>query len=204
VRTETVKIDPDRPDPRVLDHAADVLARGGVVGIPTETFYGLAARALDATAVRRVFEVKGRPASSPLLVLVDSPAMAARVATVTEQARSFMARHWPGALTLVLPAREGVPASVTAGTGTIGVRMSSHRVATGLVTALEEPVTAPSANPTGQEPPTTAGEVLRHFDGRIDLVLDSGPTAGGLPSTVLDLTIDPPRVLRPGAVRLHL
>jgi len=113
-----------------------------------------------------------------------------------------MARHWPGALTLVMPARAHVPDGVTAGTGTVGVRMSPHPVARGIVEALGAPLTAPSANPAGAQPPTTAVEVLRHFASGIDLVLDGGPTPGGAPSTVLDVTVDPPRLLRAGAVRV--
>jgi L-threonylcarbamoyladenylate synthase len=112
-----------------------------------------------------------------------------------------MNRHWPGPLTLVLRACPSVPDGVTAGTGTIGVRVSSHPVARALVRALGAPVTAPSANPSGAEPPTTAAGVLAYFDGALDLVLDAGPTPGGLASTVLDATVDPPRVLRQGPLR---
>lgn len=171
------------------------------MAFPTETFYGLGAAALDATAVRRVFEVKGRPESRPLLVLVDSAAMATRLAaTLPATARGLMARHWPGALTLVIPAATDVPRELTAGTATLGVRLSPHRVATGLVTALGGPVTAPSANVSDEAPPTTAAGVLAYFDGKIALVLDGGRTAGGPPSTVLDVTVEPPRVIRAGAV----
>jgi L-threonylcarbamoyladenylate synthase len=135
-------------------------------------------------------------------VLVDDPADIERFAHVGDRARALMARHWPGALTLVLPARAVVPPEVTAGSGTVGVRQPGHAVARALAAALGAPVTAPSANLTGEAPPTTAAEVMRVFDGRIDVVLDGGPTPGGLPSTVLDLTVDPPRVLREGAVRV--
>jgi L-threonylcarbamoyladenylate synthase len=124
------------------------------------------------------------------------------VAEVTPLGRELMTRHWPGALTLVLRARGWVPAEVTAGTGTIGVRLSPHPVARGLVSALGAPVTAPSANVTDAPPPTTAAAVLAAFDGAVDLVLDGGSTAGGPPSTVADVTADRPRVLRQGAVAL--
>jgi L-threonylcarbamoyladenylate synthase len=201
VATEVVRVDPVAPDERVLDEAARVLGRGGLVAFPTETFYGLGAAALDRRAVRRVFEVKGRPASMPLLVLVDSESMVGRVAPeIPARARVLMTRHWPGALTLVLRAAAGLPAELTAGTGTIGVRLPAHATARALVRALGAPVTAPSANPTGAEPPTTAGAVLAHFGDTLDLVLDGGPTPGGAPSTVVDVTIDPPRVIRQGAV----
>jgi L-threonylcarbamoyladenylate synthase len=185
-----------------LRAAARALTLGGVIAFPTETFYGLGAAALDAAAVDRLLALKGRPAGKPVLVLVDSVTMAEAVAEVSPPARALMARHWPGALTLVMPARAHVPDGVTAGTGTVGVRMSPHPVARGIVEALGAPLTAPSANPAGAQPPTTAVEVLRHFASGIDLVLDGGPTPGGAPSTVLDVTVDPPRLLRAGAVRV--
>lgn len=191
------------PAPEALAGAAAVLREGGLVAFPTETFYGLGALALDPRAVRRVFEVKGRSGSRPLLVLVDSIAMAEDlVAEVPAAARDLMARHWPGALTLVFRATRKVPEELTAGTGTIGIRLSSHPVARGLVRAVGHAVTAPSANPEGAVPPTAAEAVLAHFDGVIETVLDGGPTAGGPPSTVLDVTVDPPSVLRRGAVVL--
>ena len=177
------------------------LRADGLVAFPTETFYGLGAAALRPSAVRRVFEVKGRPEGKPLLVLVDSIAMAEGLAAVVgPRARELMARHWPGPLTLVLPARRDVPAEVTAGSGTIGVRLSAHPVARALVSALGGPITAPSANPTDQLPPTTAAGVVAYF-GDAALVLDGGVTPGGAPSTVLDVTVEPPRLIRAGAIR---
>jgi L-threonylcarbamoyladenylate synthase len=202
VRTRVLAVDPVTPSAGALAEAAGVVEAGGVVAFPTETFYGLGVAALDAAAVRRLFALKGRPESRPVLVLVDDPARIERIALLTTAARELIARHWPGALTLVLAARPVVPTELTAGTGTIGVRQSGHPVARALAAAVGGPITAPSANRTGDTPPTTAGEVLRVFDGAIDLVLDAGPTPGGLPSTVLDVTVDPPRVLREGAVRI--
>lgn len=199
--TRVVRVDAAAPDLGVLRQAAHVLRAGGLVAFPTETFYGLGAAGLDAAAARRVFAVKGRPTSMPLLLLVDSRAMVAAVAqTIPPSAVALMERHWPGPLSLVLRARDAVPIEITAGTGTVGVRVSAHPVARALVRAVGEPITAPSANPTGGAPPMTAADVLRHLDGRIDLVLDAGSTPGGAPSTVLDVTVDPPRVLRQGAV----
>lgn len=150
-----------------------------------------------------MFDVKGRPDDKPLLVLVDSLAMVEMLAAeVSAGARALMTRHWPGALTLVMRATPRVPIEVTAGSGTVGVRLSAHPVARGLVRALGEPVTAPSANPSGLAPPATAAGVLAYFPSGVDVVLDGGPTAGGLPSTVLDVTVEPPRLLRAGAVSL--
>lgn len=199
---EILQVDAERPEAAALARAARVLARGGVVAFPTETFYGLGAAALDRDAVRRVFALKGRPAHSPLLVIVDGVAMAETIAEIPERARPLIARHWPGALTLVFRARAVVPEEIGAGTGTVGVRWSPHPVARGLAAALGAPVTAPSANPTGASPAASASAVLRDFGAAIEMLVDSGDTAGGQPSTVVDVTVDPPRVIRAGAVRL--
>ncbi|HEV8438476.1 MAG TPA: L-threonylcarbamoyladenylate synthase [Methylomirabilota bacterium] len=185
-----------------LEEAVAVLRGGGLVAFPTESFYGLGADALNPQALTRVFSVKGRPESKPLLVLVASPAMAETlVSEIGDGPRALMARHWPGPLTLVLRAAPGVPSALTAGTGTVGLRMPGHPIALDLVRAAGFPVTAPSANPAGQAAPTTARMVREYFEGGgIDLVLDGGPTAGGPPSTVADCTVWPPRVLRQGPV----
>src|SRR5207249_2643276 len=140
-RTRVVRVDAATPDRTALGEAALVLARGGVVAFPTETFYGLGAAALERVAIRRIFELKGRPETKPLLLLVDSIAMAEAVGEVGARARALMVRHWPGALTLVLRARPGVPEEVTAGTRTVGVRLSPHPVALGRVRALRDAVT---------------------------------------------------------------
>jgi L-threonylcarbamoyladenylate synthase len=205
VPPSVLRVDPAAPDAGALAAAARALRAGGLVAFPTETFYGLGAAALDPAAARRVFEVKGRPASMPLLVLVDSLRMVERVAVdVPTRARELMDRYWPGALTLVLRAAPGVPDAITAGTGTVGVRLPGHAVARALVGALGAPVTAPSANATGTAPPTTAADVLASLGDALDLVLDGGPTPGGAPSTVLDVTVDPPRLIRQGAVTVSL
>ena len=194
-------VDVSHPAASALETAARLLRARGLVAFPTETFYGLGANALDEAAVARVFHAKGRPADKPLLVLVDSLEMVAEVARdVSALARRLMARYWPGALTLVLRAHAGLPDALTAGTGTIGVRLPGHPVARALVGALGGPVTAPSANPHGQASPRTADEVIAGLAERVDLVLDGGATPGGPASTLLDLTRTPPVVLRAGAV----
>jgi L-threonylcarbamoyladenylate synthase len=201
--TRVLAVDSVAPSPATLGDAAAVLRRGELVAFPTETFYGLGAAALDAAAVGRVLTVKGRPDGKPVLVLVDSLAMVDAVALdVPTHARALMAEHWPGPLTLVLRARPNVPREITADSGTVGVRLSGHPVARALVSAVGQPVTAPSANPSGLPPPTTATQVLQHFQGRIALIVDAGVTPGGAPSTVLDVTVDPPRIIRAGAVQL--
>lgn len=202
-RARLVVVDARGPAPGELAEAARLVRDGRLVAFPTETFYGLGAHALDVEAVARVFRAKGRPADKPLLVLVDSLAMAGEIAApIPERARRLIARYWPGPLTLILRARPHVPAALTAGSGTVGLRIPSHPVALALVRAAACPVTAPSANPHGGASPTTASEVLAGLGDRVDLVLDGGPTPGGPASTLLDLTGPRPRVLRAGAVRL--
>jgi L-threonylcarbamoyladenylate synthase len=201
ISTDVVTVDPVQPDQSVMRAAGALVAAGGLVAFPTESFYGLGADALDPRAIARVFGVKGRPETKPLLVLVDSVDMAlALAARVSDGARALMARHWPGALTLVLEAAARVPAALTGSTGTVGLRMPGHPVAHALVRAAARPVTAPSANPSGAPPPLTAEAVRRYFDGRVELILDGGPTAGGAGSTVADCTVWPPRILRQGPV----
>lgn len=198
-----VRIDAAAPAPEALGDGGAVVRGGGLVAFPTESFYGLGADATARAAVERVFHVKGRPASRPLLVLVDSVSMAERLAVdIPPGARELMARHWPGPLTLVLRATPALPPALTAGTGTVGLRMPGHPVALGLVTAARCPVTAPSANPSDSPPAITAEQARAYFDGVIELILDGGATAGGTGSTVADCTVWPPRVLRRGPVAL--
>ena len=202
--TRVVAVDARAPSPAALADAVAALRAGRVIAFPTETFYGLGAAALTPAAVRHIFEVKGRPEDKPLLVLVDSIAMAESLAVeIPERARALMARHWPGALTLVLPARPHVPSGVTAGSGTVGVRLSAHPVAQALVRALGQPITAPSANPSGRPPPAHRRRGARPIS-RAGWSSSStaAPPPGGAPSTVLDVTVDPPRVLRAGAVEV--
>ncbi len=201
ISTRVVAVDPVKPDESVMRAAAARVQAGGLVAFPTESFYGLGADALDPAAVARVFEVKGRPDDKPLLVLVDSVEMAAEMAAaIPDGARALMARHWPGALTLVLRASARVPAGLTGGTGTVGVRLPGHAVARALVVAAARPITAPSANPSAAPAPRTAADVRGYFDGRVELILDGGTTPGGAGSTVADCTVWPPRILRQGPV----
>jgi L-threonylcarbamoyladenylate synthase len=201
MHTEVIPVNPEAPAAEAISRAAEVLRRGGLVAFPTETVYGLGAAALDPDAVARVFEAKGRPATNPLIVHVTG-AEEARALTTSwpEAAARLAARFWPGPLTLVLPRSARVPDLVTAGGPTVAVRVPAHPVALALLRAAALPVAAPSANRSTGLSPTLAEHVLRGLGGRIDLILDGGPTAGGLESTVLDVTTDPPRLLRPGLV----
>jgi L-threonylcarbamoyladenylate synthase len=190
-----------RPTPRNLARLARVLARGGLVAVPTETVYGLAADALDARACRAIFRAKGRPAHDPLIVHVRSVAQANEVAVLGPAARRLAATFWPGPLTLVLPKRDCVPAIVTAGLPSVAVRMPAHPVFRALLRRCGRPLAAPSANPFGYVSPTTAAHVLDGLGTRIAHILDGGACAIGVESTILDLR-DParPALLRPGAV----
>lgn len=183
-----------------IERAAELIRAGRLVAFPTETVYGLGANALDPAAVRRIFEVKGRPVTSPLIVHADSPAMARRLAREwPEQADRLAARFWPGPLTLVLPKAGCIPAEVTAGLDTVGLRVPAHPVALDLIRAAGVPIAAPSANRFTQLSPTTAEHVRRSLGDAVDMILDGGPTEVGLESTVLSLA-GPPRLLRPGMI----
>lgn len=199
--TEVLAVSAEAPAADVIARAAEVLRAGGLVAFPTETVYGLGANALDAAAVARIFAAKGRPANNPLIVHVTGVAEARALTSAWPRAADCLAaRFWPGPLTLVLPRGDRVPDIVTASGPTVAVRVPAHRVALALLRATGLPIAAPSANRSTGLSPTRAEHVLRGLDGRIDLLLDGGPTAGGLESTVLDVTADPPRLLRPGLV----
>ncbi len=174
---------------------------GGLVVFPTETVYGLGANALDAAAVRGIFAAKGRPANNPLIVHVADVEQVCQVAASWPHSAALLSeRFWPGPLTLVLPKCDGLPDAVTAGGPTVAVRIPAHPVAQALLRSASLPIAAPSANLSTELSPTRAEHVLRGLDGRIDLLLDGGQTAGGIESTVLDLTAQPPRLLRPGLI----
>lgn len=201
--TRVLVVDPRDPDPAALREAAAVLRAGELVAFATETVYGLGADATQPAAVRRIFEAKGRPADNPLIVHVSDEAMARRYALRWPAEAERLAKHWPGPLTLVVPRGEALPPEVSAGLPTVGLRVPATAVARGLVAAAGCPVAAPSANRSEHVSPTTAEHVLADLDGRIALVLDSGPTGVGIESTVVDLAGDAPRVLRPGPVTDH-
>jgi L-threonylcarbamoyladenylate synthase len=201
MKTVVVPIDPTAPSTEVLAEAARVLRSGGLVAFPTETVYGLGANALDASAVARIFAAKGRPANNPLIVHIADATQVPQVAEDWPESGARLAeRVWPGPLTLVLPRRETVPDVVTANGPTVALRVPAHPVAQALLRAADLPIAAPSANRSTELSPTRAEHVLRGLDGRIDMLLDGGPTSGGIESTVLDLTTTPPRLLRPGPI----
>lgn len=197
-----IPFDPGEPN-KAFSRCRDVLRGGGVIAFPTETFYGLGADPRDRGAVQRLFSIKGRTADQPILLLIASvDDVAAWAARVPDAARVLMDRFWPGALTLVLPARTDVPADLTAGSGTIGLRVPGSGTARALIAFCGHALTGTSANRAGGEPPRTAQEVEAGIGADIDLILDAGPTPGGRPSTVVNVSSGVPRTVREGAVRI--
>jgi L-threonylcarbamoyladenylate synthase len=201
MRTLVLRVDARRPDLGRVRRAAELIRVGGLVAFPTETVYGLGADALNAEAVLRVFVAKGRPLDNPPIVHVCCLRDVRRlVEGVSVEARLLMRRFWPGPLTLVFRRSGVVPDVTVAGLDTVAVRMPRHEVALALIRESGCPLSAPSANLSGRPSPTLAEHVLADLGGRIDAVLDAGATCVGVESTVLDLTVDPPEVLRPGGV----
>lgn len=187
-----------------VQRAAQLLCRGGLVAIPTETVYGLGANGLDTTAVTRIFKAKGRPQDNPLILHVAEDSWLNRYCKdIPAVAYELTKRFWPGPLTLILPRRETVPDVVTGGLDTVGMRCPDHSVTRAILRAADIPVAAPSANTSGKPSPTTAAHVLDDMNGKIDAVVDGGPCAVGVESTIIDLTVTPPQLLRPGGVTLE-
>jgi L-threonylcarbamoyladenylate synthase len=200
----TLAVDPRSPDPAAIRRAAAVLRRGGLVAFPTETVYGLGASALDPAAVARIFAAKGRPSYNPLIVHVaDADAARALAAEWSAAAERLAERFWPGPLTLVVPRRAQVPDAVTAGLDSVALRVPAHPVAHALLGEAAIPVAAPSANRSTGVSPTTAAHVERSLGGRVELILDGGPTPVGIESTVVSLAGRLPTLLRPGTVSIE-
>ncbi|MGA2715884.1 MAG: L-threonylcarbamoyladenylate synthase [Bryobacteraceae bacterium] len=184
-----------------VEKAAALLRAGRLVAFPTETVYGLGANALDETAVRRIFEAKGRPFSSPLIVHVASIGMARELALVwPERAELLARRFWPGPLTIVVPKQPRVPDLVTAGLPSVGLRIPAHPLAQALLEAAQIPIAAPSANRFTEISPTTAEHVRESLGARVDMILDGGPCTVGIESTVISLAGPVPRIVRPGMI----
>ena len=187
-----------------ITEAAEILRRGGLVGIPTETVYGLGADGLNEDAVRRIFEAKGRPQDNPLILHVPSAAWLERYCKdVPPSAYALAERFWPGPLTMILPRRDCVPLRTTGGLDTVGVRCPDHAVTRAIIEAAGVPVAAPSGNTSGRPSPTTARHMIEDMSGKIDAIVDGGSCQVGVESTIIDLTVTPPRLLRPGGLPLE-
>jgi L-threonylcarbamoyladenylate synthase len=181
--------------------ARRVLTQNGIMAVPTETFYALAAHPFQAEALSRLFALKDRSLEKPVLVLVDGGEMLHQVAReVPAPARRLMEKFWPGPLTLIFPSQPRLPRLLTGGTGTIGVRQPRQALTCRLIAALGHPITGTSANRAGGPPLVRAAEVAREFGDAVDLILEAGACPGGLPSTIVDVTVSPPRLVRGGAI----
>ncbi len=192
-KTRVVKVSADRPDGRAITRAAAIIRSGGLVGFPTETVYGIAANPLNGRAMARLYAVKKRPRGKPFTVHIsDLAAIEKMGCAITKEAWALIGKFWPGPLTIILKTRTGRK---------IGFRMPDNCVALELLRKAGVPVVAPSANLSGEEPPRTAGSVLRSMDGKLDLLIDAGPASVGIESTVVDLTRGRPKILREGAIR---
>ena len=191
-------------DPNSVRDAAAILRRGGLLGIPTETVYGLGADALNEDAVSRIFLAKGRPQDNPLIIHVpDASWLESYCRDVPPAAYQLAERFWPGPLTMILPRRDIVPLQTTGGLETVGVRCPNHPVTLAIIEAAGVPIAAPSGNTSGRPSPTTAAHMIEDMDGRIDGIVDGGPCTVGVESTIIDLTVTPPRLLRPGGLPLE-
>jgi len=198
--TEIISIDPENPSSLLIERAVAILRQGGILAFPTETFYGLAADAMNEKAVDRIFKIKGRSFENPIALIISTEDdLELLTDYVPEAAKTLMRAFWPGPLTIIFKASPSVSPRLTAGTGKIGVRISGNPIACALAAALGRPITATSANLSGGRECTTAAEV-REQVGDVQLtVIDGGPTPGGKGSTFLDVTVDPPILLREGA-----
>ncbi|MBS1125729.1 MAG: hypothetical protein H6Q98_667 [Nitrospirae bacterium] len=189
----------DGPLDAVFARCRDVVRARGVIAYPTDTFYGLGADPRDPEAVRRLFAIKGREAGQPILLLLhDRSEVAAWASAVTPSAERLMDRFWPGPLTLVFPAAPHVLPELTGGGGTIGLRVPGNELTRELLRHLGRALTGTSANRSGGRDPRTVEEVMREVGDRVDLILDGGVTTGNRPSTVVDVTVEPPRIIRQG------
>jgi len=187
-----------------MEEAAQIIARGGLLGIPTETVYGLGANGLDPAAVGAIFAAKGRPQDNPLILHVPDVGWLERYCwDIPRAAYELAERFWPGPLTMILKRKPVVPDAVTAGLDTVGMRCPDCAVTRAVIAAADVPIAAPSGNTSGRPSPTNARDMLEDMDGKIDAILDDGPCSVGVESTIVDLTVAPPRLLRPGGVSLE-
>ena len=196
-----LKTGADGSEEIILNQAVEILAGGGIIAYPTETFYGLGTDATNEKAIEKIFIVKGRDFKNPISLIIDQPEdIYPLVKDIPESARKLMAAFWPGALTIVFSAANNVSPLLTAGSGKIGLRVSSHPIAQKIVQKIKRPLTATSANLSGTPECTRASEVSEQIGDKIDAIVDWGMTHGGKASTIIDVTCDPPVILREGAI----
>jgi len=205
METKIVYVDENDIDQRIIEEAGAVIRRGGLVAFPTETVYGLGANALDADAVKKIFEAKGRPQDNPLIVHIsDMDELAPLVTEVPEIARELMGRFWPGPMTIIFKKSAAIPDETSAGLSSVGVRMPSNPVALAMIKAAGVPVAAPSANISGRPSPTDVGSCIEDLSGKVDMIIGGEKCEVGVESSVIDVTAYPPCILRPGGVTLEM
>ena len=199
--TQIIRIDPHNASPQAIVPAVEILRSGGVVAYPTETFYGLGVHALNEEAIKKIYAIKKRDFSQPLLILIPHRGvLSLYVKDVPEDALSLIERFWPGPLTLIFSASSHLPPILLGKTDKIAIRVSSHPIAQALTEGLNSPITSTSANISGDQSPATPKEVSSYLGGMIDLIIDGGKTPGQMPSTIVDVTISPPQLIREGMI----
>lgn len=200
-QNKTINLDTEQNRKAGITTARNILISGGIIAFPTESFYGLAVNAMDEKAVRNLFTIKKRDLDRPILILIPSVNSLERyVSEVPDIASELIGNFWPGGLTIVFKANKRVPALLTSGSNKIGLRLSSHPIATGLAKSIDSAITGTSANLSGQSPCVNAEQIFKSLGDKVDLILDNGVTAGGKGSTVLDITTNPACILREGMI----
>ena len=201
VKTEVLRINSRRPNDSIIARASKLINSGEIVAFPTETVYGLGANALDPSAISKIYQMKGRPSDNPLIVhIADMKTLRGLVSEISPRAMRIIKKFWPGPVTLVLKKSKIVPKVTTGGLDTIAVRMPRNRIALALIKKSGFPIAAPSANISGRPSPTNASHVKDDLDGKVKLILDGGSTEIGIESTVIDMTLRTPVILRPGGI----
>ena len=203
-KTLLIKIDSNEPDLSKIKVAANIIKKGGLVAFPTETVYGLGADVLNVKAILSLFKAKNRPLDNPPIIHVENLDQVKNLAKeIPIKAKLLIEKFWPGPLTIVFQRSENIPIESTAGLNTIAVRMPQHKIALALIKKSKCSIAAPSANISGKPSPTLAKHVFDDLNGKIDAILDGGPTCIGVESTVVNITVDPPEVLRPGGISIE-
>lgn len=204
INTKIVILDENNLDMTSIEQAGEVIRDGGLVVFPTETVYGLGANGLDEEAVKKIFEAKGRPQDNPLIIHVSDYDIQPFVEDIPEVAAKFINKFWPGPLTIILKKSSLVPDITSAGLSSIGIRMPSNNIARELIRAAKTPIAAPSANISGRPSPTEASRCIEDLEGKVDFILGGGRCEVGLESTIVDCTVTPPCILRPGGVTIDM
>ncbi|BDB00061.1 L-threonylcarbamoyladenylate synthase [Clostridium botulinum] len=205
MKTKVMRLDENNIDEHVISKAGDILRQGGLVVFPTETVYGLGANALDKNAVKKIFKAKGRPQDNPLIVHISKMKDIERlVEKIPSVAEKLMDKFWPGPMTIILKKKDIIPNETSAGLDSIGIRMPSNKIAMKLISMAGVPIAAPSANLSGKPSPTDVETCIEDLDGKVNIILGGNNSEVGVESTVIDCTINPPCILRPGGITLEM